>query len=111
MEPAIPPAATADVTVVISTYNRSRYLPEAIESILAQSIRPVRFVVVDDGSTDSTSSVVASFGDLVEYVRKDNGGKAHSLCFVMPSVTTKYVWFFDDDDAAYPAALEIMLKV
>lgn len=100
----------ADVTVVISTFNRAKYLREAIESILAQSVRPRRIVVVDDGSTDNTADLVAGFLDKVEYVRMENGGKARALNFALQTITTRYVWFFDDDDAAYPDALRNLLR-
>jgi len=93
------------VTVVISTYNRSRYLPEALRSILAQTVPPSRIVVIDDGSTDGTVGALAPFVDRIEYIRQENGGKARALNRVLPTVDTEFVWFFDDDDAAYPDAL------
>jgi len=102
-------AAVADVTVVISTFNRARYLPEAIKSILAQSSRPARVVVVADGCTDETAQVVGKFSPDVELIELPNGGKARALNHVLPSIQTQYCWFFDDDDSAYPLALEHLL--
>lgn len=101
---------TADVTVVIATFNRAKFLPEAIESMLNQHVRPVRIVVVDDGSTDQTQQLVERYAKDVEYVLKENGGKAKALNSVLPSITTKYLWFFDDDDAAYPDALQRLVE-
>lgn len=110
---AAPAASTAvaDVTVVVSTFNRARYLPEAIESLLAQTRRPARILVVDDGSTDDPREALARSGLLerVDFIRKDNGGKARALNLALESVATRYVWFFDDDDAAYPDALARLL--
>ena len=103
--------STADVTVVISTFNRANFLPEAIESMLAQSVRPARIVVVDDGSTDETPQIVEQYSTTVDYIRKKNGGKSRALNYVLPSIKTEYIWFFDDDDAAYPYALEHLLSV
>lgn len=103
------PCQIADVTVVISTFNRANFLPEAIESILAQHVRPARIVIVDDGSSDETQQVVKPYLLEIEYIRKENGGKARSLNFILPSINTEYTWFFDDDDAAYPEALEHLL--
>lgn len=100
----------SDVTVVISTFNRCRFLPEAIQSILSQTVRPRRVVIVDDGSTDDTKLVVDGFVGSVEYVYLNNGGKARALNSILPSIITEYVWFFDDDDAAYPNALEVLLN-
>lgn len=100
----------SDVTVVISTYNRCKFLQEAIQSILSQTVIPSRVIIVDDGSTDDTKSVIEQFGGGVECVVLRNGGKAKALNFVLPLIKTKYVWFFDDDDAAYPDALENLLS-
>ncbi len=101
----------ADVTVVIATFNRANYLSEAIDSLLAQSKVPQRIVVIDDGSTDDTASVVERYKGRVEYLYKENGGKAKAINYVLPSINTEFVWFFDDDDVAYPHALKYLLAV
>lgn len=106
---ASPAAQTGRVTVVISTFNRADFLPEAIESLLGQTVPPARIVVIDDGSTDGTAQAAGRFSDKVEYVLRPNGGKAKALNQIIPSVTTEFVWFFDDDDMAYPDALAQML--
>ena len=68
---------SALVTVIIPTYNSARYLGEAIESVLSQSYRPIEIIVVDDGSTDDSSSVVKSFGtSLIRYHHQSNQGTA-----------------------------------
>jgi len=103
--------AGADVTIVIATFNRANYLPEAIDSLLAQSESPRRIVVIDDGSTDNTASVVEKYKDQVEYLYKKNEGKAKAINYVLPSIDTEFVWFFDDDDVAYPYALKYLLAV
>lgn len=100
----------ADVTVVIPTFNRSNFLPEAIDSLLNQTIPPRRLIVIDDGSTDDTQEVVRRFGARIEYIRKENAGKAKALNLALTLIDTEYVWFFDDDDAAYPEALEALIK-
>jgi glycosyltransferase involved in cell wall biosynthesis len=65
------------VTVVIPTYNHASYLGEAVESALGQTERGVQVVVVDDGSTDDTPSLVAArWRARVRYVRQDNRGLA-----------------------------------
>ena len=54
---------TPDVTVVMSVYNGQRFLREAIESILGQTCRDFEFVLIDDGSTDETATIIASYRD------------------------------------------------
>lgn len=97
------------VTVVLATYNRARYLPDALRSVLAQTLPPARIVVIDDGSTDGTVDALAPFVDRIEYFRQENGGKARALNRVLPTVDTEFVWFFDDDDAAHPDAIESLI--
>ena len=104
-----------DATVIVPTYNRAAYLPECLDSLLAQTVAPRQLVVLDDGSTDATAQVAASYverrGDRsertrVEYVRQRNGGKAAALNAALGHATGQVVWIFDDDDIAHPRALE-----
>lgn len=96
-------------TVIIPTYNRDRFLPESIASLLRQTVVPDQILIVDDGSTDKTAEVAASFGAQVEYHRKENGGKSTALNFALRHCTGDFVWIFDDDDVAHPTALERFL--
>jgi glycosyltransferase involved in cell wall biosynthesis len=51
------------ICCIVPVYNGEKYLPETLDSILAQTYRPLEILVADDGSTDGTASVVASYGD------------------------------------------------
>src|SRR4051812_50080614 len=64
------------VAVVIDNYNYARYVAEAVRSALGQTLPPAEVIVVDDGSTDASREVIATFGDAVRAVSKDNGGQA-----------------------------------
>jgi glycosyltransferase involved in cell wall biosynthesis len=97
------------VTVIIPTFNREKYLPEAIDSLLRQTVVPDQILIVDDGSTDNTSTVAASYPAPVEYFRKENGGKSTALNLALKHSTGDFVWVFDDDDVAHPTALERFL--
>jgi glycosyltransferase involved in cell wall biosynthesis len=63
------------VSVVIPCYNQAHFLSESIESVLAQTYRQMEIVVVDDGSADNTSEVVARYPG-VSCVRQENRGLA-----------------------------------
>lgn len=104
-----PRTSRAPVTVIVPTFNRAPFLRFALDSLLAQDWKPQSIVCIDDGSGDDTPAVVASYGDAVRYVRQDNAGKAVALNTALPLVDTEFVWFFDDDDHAYPWALSTLL--
>lgn len=60
------------VSILMLTYNRARYLPEAIQSVLDQSYTDWELVIIDDGSTDDTPAIVARFPDpRIRYIRYD----------------------------------------
>lgn len=99
------------VSVVVSTYNRAHFLAECLESLLGQTRPATRIVVVDDGSSDNTAEVVSQFAGSVDYIRKENGGKASALNLALTTIDTEFVWFFDDDDVAYPWAIESHLAI
>jgi glycosyltransferase involved in cell wall biosynthesis len=61
------------VSIVVNNFNYERFLREAIDSALAQTYAPVEVVVVDDGSTDSSRDIIASYGDRLIPVLKANG--------------------------------------
>jgi glycosyltransferase involved in cell wall biosynthesis len=93
------------VTAIVPTFNRCNYLGEAIRSLLGQTHPINQLIVVDDGSTDDTPQVVESFGGLVTYLRKANGGKSSALNYGLRHALGELIWVFDDDDLADPTAL------
>ncbi|NJL28621.1 MAG: glycosyltransferase family 2 protein, partial [Thermoanaerobaculia bacterium] len=103
--------ATPTISVVVPTYNRAHLLPRCLESLLAQSRPPDQLLVVDDGSEDDTPQVLRGYGDRIEWLRTENGGKSHALNLAMPRLRGEYVWIFDDDDLALPDALERLVAV
>lgn len=97
------------ITAIIATYNRARYLPQAIDSILAQQEPPTQVIVVDDGSDDDTGAVVAPYAPRVEYLRKPNGGKSSAINLALDHARGQWLWLFDDDDIALPEATRLLL--
>src|ERR1700733_2019113 len=63
------------VSIVINNYNYDRYLKDAIDSALNQTVPAHEIVVVDDGSTDDSRAIIESYGDLVTPVLQENGGQ------------------------------------
>jgi glycosyltransferase involved in cell wall biosynthesis len=99
-------ATPITVSVIISTYNRAHYLPQSLDSLLAQSRPPDDIIVVDDGSTDDTADVAARYAGQIRYFHQDNQGKPTALNFAIGHATGSHVCFFDDDDVMLPEALE-----
>ena len=66
-------------SIVIPTYNRAELLSQAIESVLSQTHSNREILVVDDGSSDDTQSMVRKFRPSVSYVRQENQGKSAAV--------------------------------
>lgn len=58
----------ARINVIIPSYNMAHYLPEAIESVVAQAYNDLEFIVIDDGATDNTKVVVAPYLNWIIFV-------------------------------------------
>lgn len=99
--------ASAHVAVVIPSYNALTYLPDAINSVFAQTYRDYRIYVVDDGSTDSTRDYVESIRDpRVVLLAKPNGGPSSARNYGIARSVERLVAFLDSDDYWYPKKLE-----
>jgi glycosyltransferase involved in cell wall biosynthesis len=86
------------VSAAIITHNRAHYLPDAIESILGQTVRDLQLIVVDDGSTDDTQQAINPYLDRVEYVRIDHAGKAAARNTAVELADGDFFAFCDSDD-------------
>jgi glycosyltransferase involved in cell wall biosynthesis len=94
------------VSVIVPTFNRSRFIVDCLESLLAQTLPPAELIVVDDQSTDTTRAVLASFGDRILHLETPAQlGKPGAVNIGLEHATGDYVWVFDDDDVALPDAL------
>lgn len=97
------------ISVVIPSYNCAAYLPDALDSVLAQTRHPFEIIVVDDGSTDHTDHVVEPYRSAVRYVRQSNGGEAAARNAGFELARGKWVAFLDADDVWKPQKLEQQL--
>lgn len=93
------------VSVIIPCYNQAHFLSTAIESVLAQSHAHHEIIVVDDGSTDNTAEVTASY-PTVRYIRQDNQGLSGARNTGLRESRGDYLVFLDADDLLLPRALE-----
>jgi glycosyltransferase involved in cell wall biosynthesis len=93
------------ISCIVPVFNGERYLGEALDSILAQTYRPLEIIVSDDGSTDGTAAVVATYGDQVRYLWQTNAGPAAARNLGLRAVQGEFVAFLDADDLWHPEKL------
>ena len=94
------------VSVVIPTHNLAAYLGEAIDSALGQSYKDLEIIVVDDGSTDDTETVVNRYRDKIVYLKQERRGVAAARNRGIRASHGEYVAFLDADDLWLPEKLE-----
>jgi glycosyltransferase involved in cell wall biosynthesis len=93
------------ISCIVPVFNGERYLHEALDSILAQTYRPVEVIVADDGSTDGTVAVVASYGERVRYLWQPNAGSPAARNLGLGAAKGEFVAFLDADDLWHPEKL------
>jgi glycosyltransferase involved in cell wall biosynthesis len=94
------------VSVVIPTYNRARIIGETIENIFQQSYDRIEIIVVDDGSTDDTCSVLKSYGNRIRWAAQQNAGPAAARNRGIGMAKGEIIAFQDSDDAWHPTKIE-----
>lgn len=100
------------VSVIIPAYNGvSRYLEQAIGSVLAQTCRDLELIVVDDASTDETARLVLQFSQARYFKRPENGGQAAARNDGARLAGGVYLAFLDQDDLWHPSFIEETLTL
>jgi len=96
------------VSIIIPTYNRGKYIREAIQSVLNQTYQNFEIIVSDDGSTDNTKEVVESFNDrrIKYFWNKNSGLPAVARNIGIKKSSGKYIAFLDSDDLWLAKKLE-----
>ena len=94
------------VTVLMPAYNAEKYIAEAIQSVLQQTFRDFRLLIVDDGSTDNTLQIVQSFSDnRIDVIHQSHKGIAAALNKGLLKTASEYIARFDADDICFPERL------
>lgn len=101
------PDLTGTVGVVIPARDAGRYIGETIDSVLAQSVSPAQIVVIDDGSVDDTTEVVARFGEQVRLECQPATGPAAARNRGIALLATDFVALIDADDVWPPDSLAL----
>jgi glycosyltransferase involved in cell wall biosynthesis len=93
------------VSVIIPTYNRGWILRDAIESVLSQDFKNFELIVVDDGSTDDTPSILSDYEDRLVSVFQKNSGVSAARNKGIIKASGRYIAFLDSDDEWLPEKL------
>ena len=99
----------ADISVVIPTYNRCELLKRAISSVLNQTIRSKKIIVVDNGSTDNTYEMISSLFPEITYIYEKRKGVSIARNSGIKNCHSTWIAFLDSDDAWEPQKLEKQL--
>lgn len=94
------------VSVIIPTYNRSALIGRTVNNVLGQSYPNTEIIVVDDGSTDDTPSVLRSFGSRIRVFSQANAGPAAARNRGVEIARGDIIAFQDSDDLWMPGKLE-----
>lgn len=98
------------VSVIIPAYNCERFIAEAVESVRKQDYKPLEIIIIDDGSTDRTSSCIKSLGNDICYVYQSNRGPGAARNRGIAIAKGEAIAFLDADDYWPENKLKIQMK-
>ncbi|BAY09535.1 glycosyltransferase family 2 protein [Calothrix sp. NIES-2098] len=94
------------ISIVINNYNYGKFLRDAIDSVLNQTYPNIEAIVVDDGSTDNSHQIIASYGSRIIPVLKSNGGQGSAINAGFAASKGEIVIFLDADDYLFSDNVE-----
>ncbi len=105
--PSSGPGSRAPVSVIIPTYNRAASIGRAIESVLSQTYAHYELIVVDDGSTDGTMSLLETYADRIRVIHQNNRGVSAARNTGIRAAGGLFIALLDSDDCWLPQKLEM----
>lgn len=95
------------VSVIMPAYNAERFIRPAVDSILAQTFEDFELIILNDGSTDNTQSIIETYTDpRIRLINKENSGVASTLNLGLEEARGEFIWRHDADDISLPQKLE-----
>ena len=101
------------VSVIIPVYNTEKYVRQAVESILLQTLKDIEIIIVNDGSTDGSMTILeelAAQDERIKLFSQENQGQSIARNFALQKVGGKYLYFMDSDDYLENEALELCFE-
>ena len=103
------------ISIIVPVYNTEQYLPECLNSIMAQTYENIEIVIVDDASTDNSRRIITEFqrqDDRIKCFRHEkNGGLAKARNTGLKYSTGTYIAWCDSDDALHPRFIEYLYSI
>ncbi len=101
------------VSIIIPMYNMENYVYECVNSLLNQTMKQIEIIIIDDGSTDSSPSIVKDLkrrDERIKYIRKENGGVSSARNEGLVVAKGEYIAFVDPDDYVSSGMYEKLYK-
>ena len=103
------------VSIIVPAYNEEVIIATSIKSLVKQNYRHLEIIIIDDGSTDSTSTIAKKFegefeGKVIKVFRKPNGGKAKALNFGIRKSSGEFIMCVDADSKLNTNAVDLMVR-
>ena len=98
------------VSVIVPAYNASNYIEKCIDSLLAQTLKGIEIIVINDGSTDDTLKKLSKYEDKIKVVTQENRGVASARNKGLDLCSGEYIGYVDSDDWVCPSMFETLYK-
>lgn len=101
------------VSVIIPVYNVEKYLPECLDSVIAQSVEDIEIICVNDGSTDGSGEILNTYAEKdrrIRIITQENRGLSAARNAGAAVSSGRYLYFLDSDDMIAPDALKLMTE-
>jgi glycosyltransferase involved in cell wall biosynthesis len=99
------------VSIIVPSFQQAKFLPTAIDSILAQDYRPIEVLVLDGGSTDGSREILESYGDRIWFRSGPDGGQCSAINEGFRRSRGEIVAWLNSDDFYYPGAVVRAVEV
>ena len=100
-----------DISIIVPIYNASKYLKKCLDSLVNQTKKELEFILINDGSTDDSESIIKSYSDTrIKYFKRSNNGIGETRNLGIKKASGKYIMFLDSDDYLEENACEVLYK-
>lgn len=100
------------ITIGIPVWNSEKFIAETLRSALEQDYPHLEILLLDDGSTDQSADIIASFNDSrLRYIKQENGGEARARNAILQHAKSPYILWLDSDDILMPGVVSAYAKL